>query len=84
MLKSYLSEEEKRIEEELGDFLFSVISYSKYLDINPIDALERSNQKFINRFSLMENDILKDDKKIQDLDIKQFEKYWENVKNKGA
>jgi len=71
----------KRIEEELGDFLFSIISYSKYLNINPIDALEKSNQKFINRFSLMEKDILKDNKKIQDLDIKQFEKYWNKVKS---
>ena len=43
--------------------------------------MEKSNQKFINRFSLMEKDILKDNKKIQDLDIKQFEKYWNKVKS---
>ena len=76
--------DKKRIEEELGDFLFSIISYSKYLDINPIDALEKSNQKFINRFSLMEKYILEDDKKIQDLNIKQFEKYWNQVKSEGV
>ena len=70
------------IEEELGDFLFSVISYSKYLDINPVDALEKANKKFIKRFSQMERDILKDQKKIEDLSIIDFEKYWDQVKLK--
>jgi len=69
-----------KIEEELGDFLFSIISYSHFLNINPVDTLEKANQKFIKRFSLMEKNIIKDNKKIQDLDLQDFEKYWNDIK----
>jgi len=80
-LKRELSgSDKKKMEEELGDFLFSIISYSHFMQINPLDALERSNQKFIKRFSQMEQNIIKDKQKIQDLNIEDFEKYWNDIK----
>ena len=78
--KEITNSSKNKIEEELGDFLFSIISYSHFLNINPVDALEKANQKFIKRFSLMERSIIKDNKKIQDLDLQDFEKYWNDIK----
>ena len=69
-----------KMEEELGDFMFSIISFSYFLKLNPVDALEKANQKFINRFSKMEKLIKDKGDRIQDLNISEFEKYWEKAK----
>ena len=64
-LKFELSKKNKsKIKEELGDLFFSLINFSRYMDINPIDALEKTNQKFINRFSKMEELIVQEKRKI--------------------
>lgn len=70
----------ENIEEEFGDVLFSLINYSRYLNINPVDALEKTNQKFIKRFKKMENEIYSDNKKIEDLTVSELEKYWNRIK----
>ena len=69
-----------KMEEELGDFMFSIISFSYFLKLNPVDALEKANQKFINRFSKMEKLIKDKGDRIQDLNISEFERYWEKAK----
>ena len=45
---------QKRIESEFGDVLFSLINYSRFINVNPEDALERTNKRFIKRFQIME------------------------------
>ena len=68
------------IEDEFGDLLFSLVSYSRFLKINPDDALNKTNQKFIKRFKKMENIIQNDAKKIENLDFKDLNYYWEIAK----
>ena len=70
----------ENIEEEFGDVLFSLINYSRYLNIILVDALEKTNQKFIERFKKMENEIYSDNKKIEDLKVSELEKYWKRIK----
>ena len=64
------------IEDEFGDLLFSLINYSRFLKINPDDALNKTNEKFIKRFKKMENIIQNDAKKIDNLDLKELNHYW--------
>ena len=64
------------IEDEFGDLLFSLINYSRFLKINPDDALNKTNKKFIKRFKKMENIIQNDAKKIDNLDLKELNHYW--------
>ena len=64
------------IEDEFGDLLFSLINYSRFLKINPDDALNKTNEKFIKRFKKMENIIQSDAKKIDNLDLNELNHYW--------
>ena len=64
------------IEDEFGDLLFSLINYSRFLKINPDDALNKTNEKFIKRFKKMENIIQNGSKKIEDLDLNELNHYW--------
>ena len=64
------------IEDEFGDLLFSLINYSRFLKINPDDALNKTNEKFIKRFKKMENIIQNDAKKIDNLDLNELNHYW--------
>ena len=70
-----------KIKDEFGDFIFSLINYSRFLKINPEDSLERTNKKFIKRFQKMENQILKDGKKLINMNINEMDVYWEKVKS---
>ncbi len=70
----------KEMEEEFGDILFSLVNYARFVGINPEDALEKTNKKFIKRFTKMEEGILKDDKKITDLKLPELDVYWEIAK----
>jgi len=64
------------IEDEFGDLLFSLINYSRFLKINPDDALNKTNEKFIKRFKKMENIIQNDAKKIDNLNLNELNHYW--------
>ena len=75
-LEVEINNDTNNIEDEFGDLLFSLVSYSRFLKINPDDALNKTNQKFINRFKKMENIIQNDAKKIDDLDLKELNYYW--------
>ncbi len=68
-------------ENEFGDILFSLINYARYIGINPEDALNKTNKKFINRFKLMEDLILKDSKDIQEMNLDEMDIYWEKAKS---
>jgi XTP/dITP diphosphohydrolase len=65
---------------EFGDLLFSLVNYARFIDINPEDALERTNKKFIRRFQYLENETRKEGKKISDMNLDEMDEYWEKAK----
>lgn len=69
-----------KIEDEFGDVLFSLINYARFIDINPEDALSRTNQKFINRFSLMEKMLSEAGHPLGETDLETMDSYWEKAK----
>ncbi|RYD83677.1 MAG: nucleoside triphosphate pyrophosphohydrolase [Sphingobacteriales bacterium] len=71
-----------KIEEEFGDLLFSLVNYARFLDINPDNALEKTNQKFIKRFNYLENEVNQSGKKLQDLTLAEMDVYWNEAKKK--
>ena len=70
-----------KMEAEFGDLLFSLVNYSRHVNINPEDALERTNKKFRKRFQAMENAIHSDQKNLTDMNLAQMDVYWEKVKS---
>ena len=69
-----------RIEAEFGDVLFSLVNYSRFIDVNPEDALERTNKRFIKRFQIMEDKIKNDGKNLSDMSFKEMDSYWDWAK----
>jgi XTP/dITP diphosphohydrolase len=70
----------KKAENEFGDVLFSLINYARFLGINPEDALEHTNKKFIKRFSYMEDKVKQQGKQISDCKLEELDKYWNEAK----
>lgn len=69
-----------KLESEFGDVLFSLINYARYLKINPEDALERTNQKFISRFNYMEEKIKGQGKSLADSSLEEMDVLWNEAK----
>jgi len=69
-----------RIEAEFGDVLFALTNYSRFINVNPEDALERTNKRFINRFQIMEKIIEKENLKLDDMNLEQMDVYWTQAK----
>ena len=65
---------------EFGDMLFSLVNYSRFIDIDPEEALERTNLKFIKRFQYLEEESKKDGKSIADMSLSEMDEYWERAK----
>ena len=72
--------DKKKIEEEFGDFLFSVINYGRFLGINSENALEKTNRKFSKRFKEMEIIIKNDNLELDKLSSTEMLSYWNNLK----
>ncbi len=68
------------MEKEFGDILFSLINYARFLDINPENALEKTNKKFIKRFQLLENLVEVDAKNLSEMNLQEMDIYWERAK----
>jgi len=68
------------ISEELGDTIFSLINLARFLGISADDALRKSNNKFINRFKMIENEMNKEGKNIEDSSFNELEDMWNNIK----
>lgn len=66
--------------DEFGDLLFALVNYSRFIDINPEDALEHTNRKFIRRFQHIEDQAWASGRSIQDLDLDEMEEYWNQAK----
>ena len=72
--------DKKKMEEEFGDFLFSVINYGRFLGINSENALEKTNRKFSRRFKEMEAIIKNDNLELDKLSTTEMLGYWNNLK----
>lgn len=70
----------QKIEEEFGDVLFSMINYARFLDINPEDALEKTNKKFIKRFMYLEQKATESGKSLNDMTLAEMDVYWNAAK----
>ena len=71
---------QERIEAEFGDVLFSMINYARFLDINPEDALERTNKKFIKRFTYLESKANELGKPLADMTLAEMDVFWNEAK----
>ena len=71
----------ENVESELGDLLFSVINYARFIGVNADNALEKTNKKFIKRFMNVESQLKKYKKKFSDITEKEMIGYWEKSKN---
>ncbi len=69
-----------KIEAEFGDVLFSMINYARFLKVNPEDALERTNKKFIKRFMYLEQRSKELKKPIKEMNLDEMNAYWEEAK----
>ncbi len=70
----------KKIEDEFGDVLFSLINYARHINVNPEDALERTNKKFIKRFNYLEQKSKEAGKPLDQMTLAEMDVYWEEAK----
>ena len=66
---------------EFGDLLFSLVNYARFINIDPEEALERTNIKFIKRFQFLESESLTDGKKMGEMTLAEMDEYWERAKS---
>lgn len=74
------AENQDAMESEFGDVLFSLINYARFLKINPEDALERTNKKFIKRFKYLESKANEIGKPLSDMTLSEMDVYWNEAK----
>lgn len=69
-----------KIESEFGDVLFALINYSRFINVNPENALERTNKRFMKRFLIMEKLIKQDNLELSDMNLQEMDIYWNKSK----
>lgn len=69
-----------KVEEEFGDLLFALINYARFIGVNPEDALEKTNRKFIKRFQYMESELSKAGKSLSEMSLEEMDVYWTKAK----
>ena len=74
--------ERDKIEDEFGDLVFSLINYARFLRIDPENALERTNKKFIDRFTKMETEALQQSKNLDEMTLEQMDAIWNTIKHR--
>jgi XTP/dITP diphosphohydrolase len=72
--------DQQKMEAEFGDVLFSLINYARFRNINPEDALEKTNRKFIARFNYLESEVNKSGKSLSDMTLEEMDFYWNEAK----
>ncbi|NLX65965.1 MAG: nucleoside triphosphate pyrophosphohydrolase [Bacteroidales bacterium] len=72
--------DENKIEAEFGDMLFSIINAARLYKINPDNALERTNRKFIYRFNYMEKKVKEQGRALKDMTLEEMEEIWQEAK----
>lgn len=68
------------MEDEMGDVLFALINYSRFIDVDPEHALEKTNKKFMRRFQQMEEMALADGKALHDMNLEEMDALWNKAK----
>jgi XTP/dITP diphosphohydrolase len=71
----------KKVEEEFGDVIFSLINYARFLQIDPENALEITNKKFISRFNRMEEEAFKNNKNLNEMTLDEMDAIWNRIKH---
>ena len=70
----------EKVEKEFGDVLFSLINYARFMNIDPETALEKTNRKFIHRFTYLEEGAKKDGRSLKDMSLSEMDAYWNEAK----
>ncbi len=83
LLHAVQAGKQEHIEEELGDFLFSVINYSRFVNVDAENALALTNKKFINRFNAMEQMALADGKALTNMNLEEMDTLWNTIKQQN-
>lgn len=81
MHRSELDGTHDELEGEIGDVIFALVNYARFLRINPENALRKTNNKFIRRFSYVEEKITESGRKLSESTLKEMDKFWEESKN---
>ena len=79
-IKTGLPVDHDKAESEFGDLLFSLINYARFIDINPEDALEKTNRKFIKRFQYLENRAKENGHTLKDMSLDEMDIFWNEAK----
>jgi XTP/dITP diphosphohydrolase len=74
--------DQDKAESEFGDLLFSLINYARFININPENALEKTNKKFIKRFQYLEEKAKENGKALQDMTLAEMDVYWNEAKTR--
>ncbi|MFZ2864728.1 MAG: nucleoside triphosphate pyrophosphohydrolase [Ignavibacteriaceae bacterium] len=77
---SEINELNSKLENEVGDVLFAMVNYSRFLGINPEDALRKTNEKFIKRFNYVQSKVKESGKTINESNLKEMDKFWNESK----
>ena len=75
-----LPENKEKAMKEFGDVLFSLVNYARFIDIDPEEALERTNLKFIKRFQYLEKAAADDGRDLAEMSLAEMDTYWERAK----
>jgi MazG family protein len=70
----------EKAQAEFGDLLFSLVNYARFINIDPEEALERTNKKFIKRFQYLETESAKDGKQMGEMSLAEMDEYWNRAK----
>jgi XTP/dITP diphosphohydrolase len=77
-----LATEHKKVEEEFGDLIFSLVNYARFLRVDAENALEVTNKKFIRRFTQMEEEATKSGKDLADMTLTEMDSIWNSIKKR--
>ncbi len=81
LLEAVASGNKDKIEDELGDVFFSLINFARFLQVDAENALERTNKKFINRFTKMETAAANEGKQLHDMTLDEMDAIWNRIKH---
>jgi MazG family protein len=81
LLEAVQSGDVNKMEDELGDVFFSLVNFARFLQVDAENALERTNKKFINRFTKMETEALKEGKQLHDMSLEEMDAIWNRIKH---
>jgi MazG family protein len=81
LLEAIATGDKNKMEDELGDVFFSLINFARFLQLDAENALERTNKKFINRFTKMESEALTEGKQLHDMTLDEMDAIWNRIKH---